>query len=224
MKEEYRMANNLYGGISYPNSSFVFDKIYSSYAEADSHKQDDGVLVGRYILVAYCDTAFSQDERNNLIGEIGASFVPHTGENLTDAQKFQNNFIYDGRVLNDRKVYRKIYKDNDYRYEEIALLNSSLSDGSIAVLGLAQGEKVLSINTDTKALSSTIDLEHKDGQLHLKGHSGDIQSRPILTSSLVKENIIEDDYLKWDATNKKMYLDLSNLVDNTNPILNMVDE
>jgi hypothetical protein len=44
----------------------------------------------------------------------------YTDEELTDEQKFWNNFFDDGKICNDRKVYRKIYKNNAYSYEEIA--------------------------------------------------------------------------------------------------------
>jgi hypothetical protein len=48
------MANNdLYGGMLYPNSSFVIDKTYSSFTEANANANSDEVLVGRYVLIAY---------------------------------------------------------------------------------------------------------------------------------------------------------------------------
>jgi hypothetical protein len=60
------MGNNFYGGIIYPNNSFVFDKIYNSFKEANDNVNTDAVLVGRYILVAYCNTAFTKDERTRI--------------------------------------------------------------------------------------------------------------------------------------------------------------
>ena len=58
------MAQNMYGGISYPNSSFIFDKTYDSYADAMvGCKEGDSVLVGRYILIQYHPTiAYTFDD------------------------------------------------------------------------------------------------------------------------------------------------------------------
>ena len=58
------MAQNIYGGISYPNTSFVFDKIYNSYADAVAGcNEGDSVLVSRYILIQYHPTiAYTFDD------------------------------------------------------------------------------------------------------------------------------------------------------------------
>ena len=58
------MAQNIYGGISYPNTSFVFDKIYNSYADAVAGcKAGDSVLVSRYVLIQYHPTiAYTFDD------------------------------------------------------------------------------------------------------------------------------------------------------------------
>lgn len=140
------MINGVYGGIMYPHSSFVFDKIYNNFKEANDNVDTDTVLVGRYILVAYCDTAFTQDERNKIM--VTDKEQKYIGKELTDEQKFWNNFFDDGKICNDRKVYRKIYKNNAYSYEEIAQLNSGLSDNSITVRGVAAQEanQILSLS------------------------------------------------------------------------------
>lgn len=63
------MAQNMYGGISYPNSSFIFDKTYDSYADAMvGCKEGDSVLVGRYILIRYHPTiAYTFDDQIKII-------------------------------------------------------------------------------------------------------------------------------------------------------------
>jgi hypothetical protein len=78
------MTNLLYGGISYPNTAFVFDRVYSNYAEAnaaanlieitvdpESGKETsvfvgDGVLLNRYVLVAYSNNALTQYIKNDI--------------------------------------------------------------------------------------------------------------------------------------------------------------
>ena len=63
------MAQNIYGGISYPNTSFVFDKIYNSYADAVAGcKAGDSVLVSRYVLIQYHPTiAYTFDDQIKII-------------------------------------------------------------------------------------------------------------------------------------------------------------
>lgn len=58
------MAQNIYGGISYPNTSFVFDRTYDSYADAVAGcEAGDSILVGRYILIQYHPTiAYTFDD------------------------------------------------------------------------------------------------------------------------------------------------------------------
>jgi hypothetical protein len=43
-----------YGNITnVNNSTFVFDKIYANRKDMELHAEDDGVFVGRYVLVDY---------------------------------------------------------------------------------------------------------------------------------------------------------------------------
>jgi hypothetical protein len=53
------MNNNLYGGITYPNSSFIFDAFYSNYTNALAGAANDGVLIGRYVLVKYSNAVLT---------------------------------------------------------------------------------------------------------------------------------------------------------------------
>jgi hypothetical protein len=66
VKEEKTMATKTYGDILYPNSPFIIDKIYPNLAEAQGNAASDGILLGRYIMVAYCKTAFGATERSAL--------------------------------------------------------------------------------------------------------------------------------------------------------------
>jgi hypothetical protein len=53
------MSDNIYGGILYPNSSFIIDKIYSNYADAYYNAATDSILIGRYVLIAYTERPLS---------------------------------------------------------------------------------------------------------------------------------------------------------------------
>ena len=152
------MSNNLtYGGIIYPDNSFVFDKIYNNFYEASEDVGNDTVLVGRYILVAYCDTAFTKDERTKIESNWDSIAKP-----TADEEAYHENFITDGgKTSKDRKVYRKTYQNNEYKYQEVASLHSDLSNKSIAVLGIPADDKILQIDNDTtRILSSALDLDY----------------------------------------------------------------
>ncbi len=169
--------------IHLPNTSFTFDHIYCSYKEAqdalNSTDTKEQVLIGRYVLVAYCDTAFTQDERNKIMATDKEQ--KYVGEDLTDEQKFWNNFFDDGKICNDRKVYRKIYKNNVYSYQEIAQLNSGLSDNSITVRGVAAQEA-----NQILSLSALID-DNSDGAVDGGG----------LLSTTLKIQIANHDNSTW---------------------------
>lgn len=42
---------SLYGGMTYPGTPFIFDKIYKNKKDADEGLTKDGILIGRYIYV-----------------------------------------------------------------------------------------------------------------------------------------------------------------------------
>ena len=96
------MAENLYGGISYPNNSFVFDRIYNSYADASNECIGDSVLIGRYILIQYHPTiAYTFDDQIKIINN---PLV--TG----DEKIWRDNYIKDAPNNYDTVVCQKQYK------------------------------------------------------------------------------------------------------------------
>lgn len=157
------MNKNLYGGISYPASSFVFDKVYNNYAEAINNISEDGILIGRYILVAYCDTALSQDVKNIIEfsnNEFNEDITDKDGNVLItkeEANKYYRNFKADNEKSYDRKVYRKKYKpdSNEYIYQEIASLNTTIGQNTIEALN----NKIDTVSATTKVLDNKIDTE-----------------------------------------------------------------
>lgn len=129
------MAENIYGGISYPNTSFVFDKIYNSYADAVAGcKAGDSVLVSRYILIQYHPTiAYTFDDQIKIINN---PLV--TG----DEKIWRDNYIKDAPNNYDTVVCQKQYnaKKNIVEYIPIAHLGTSYSteyvDNRIGDLGI----------------------------------------------------------------------------------------
>ena len=128
------MAENLYGGISYPNPSFVFDRTYNSYANASNKCIGDSVLIGRYILIQYHPTiAYTFDDQIKIINN---PLV--TG----DEKIWRDNYIKDAPNNYDTVVCQKQYnaKKNIVEYIPIAHLGTSYSteyvDNRIGDLGI----------------------------------------------------------------------------------------
>lgn len=158
------MSNSVYGGLNYPNSSFIFDKFYENYDEAVTNVNNDGVLVGRYVLIVYCPEALSQDTRNQLESQVDgnpAAVYTNSYQINYKIDKYSSNVV--NKKSYDRIVLRKKYlPDIGYIYEEIASLNSSLSDNSILFRAIQnQGnDQILSLSDldDGGILSTTLNI------------------------------------------------------------------
>lgn len=153
------MNNNIYGGITYPHSSFIFDYVFPNYKNAIKNIKNDGILIGRYVLIAYCEQALSQDNRNK-IEALANSTTENPYSSDSSEYEYFNNFIEDGKKSYDRIVLRKVYKNNEYAYEPIASLNSTLSDKSITMREVKeQGTaQILHLASDTGILSTDLNI------------------------------------------------------------------
>ena len=108
------MAENLYGGISYPNSSFIFDAVYSSYSDAMEKANKDGILIGRYVLIAYSDIPISYDAQLKIINNLDKTL---TG----NEEQWRQNYLKDiptdpnkPKTNYDRVVCKKMYNNGFY--------------------------------------------------------------------------------------------------------------
>lgn len=129
------MLDNLYGGISYPNTSFVFDKIYNNFTQANEKANTDNVLVGRFILIAYTERPLMQWERNlaqchvyypnnsDLNAEPVSANIKNTLS--VEIQQYIDQLLIDQQDY-DRVVCRKVYKNNLISYEPIANLSTTI--------------------------------------------------------------------------------------------------
>lgn len=121
------MAENLYGGISYPNSSFIFDAVYSSYSNAMEKADNDGILIGRYVLIAYSDTPISYDAQLKIINNLNNTL---TG----NEEQWRQNYLKDNpptdsnkpKINYDRVVCKKMY-NNGFYYKDLVTLTSTYS-------------------------------------------------------------------------------------------------
>ena len=151
------MAENLYGGISYPNTSFVFDRTYNSYADASNECIGDSVLIGRYILIQYHPTiAYTFDDQIKIINN----------PLVTDDEKiWRDNYIKDAPNNYDTVVCQKQYnaKKNIVEYIPIAHLGTSYSteyvDNRIGDLGINESTQQ---KTTVKAYIDNIQQELSD--------------------------------------------------------------
>lgn len=92
------MSNNIYGGITYPGTGLVFDKIYDNYKQAKDNVENDGVMLGRYVLIKYCERAFGYEEKIEILNEYLLSELPQNifteNERKIDEQNYTCEFVY----------------------------------------------------------------------------------------------------------------------------------
>ena len=124
------MSSSIYGGITYENSSFVFDKVYPNYQAAKediiTNNNKSGILVGRYILIKYCETALDQDIKVKIHTNPDGTF---TG----DQDSYRDNYKIDNKISHDRMVYRVIFNTTKggFALENIASLNTTIGETAL---------------------------------------------------------------------------------------------
>ena len=204
------METNLsYGGIPY-NHSFVIDKIYDNRKDMEDKAADDGVFVGRYVLVSYTNEALNQDEKiaievalngNNPTGVYAGIITKHNVNTLgnryynfvtnykTDREKYQNNTNY------DKTVWRKYYRGGKQVYELVATLNSGLA---INVQGVQPEETVIQIVQDENN-NNIIGTKLGFG-LEEKTVSGQKQKHLVLFSTPITGDTTKTEVARLDVT------------------------
>lgn len=207
------MANNLYGGIAYPQSSFVFDKICSSYTEAKSKVSTDGVLIGRYILIAYSSEAYGQNERNHLDTVAKGGAWDDRFQDTPDKRAYINNFQKDLRNAEitekrsyDRIVFRKIYSvTSGYAYEPIMSLSSDLNDDSIIVRNILTGEeeKILTLQDGNLKTNLVFGYDETNRKIYLNGIGGTAIGS-IMSESLIRSHLNNTDKILSLDSNKRL--------------------
>lgn len=151
-------SENIYGGKTYINSSFVFDREYSNLQQANQLVATDGVLLGRYILIKYCNTAFDYNTRK-------AIELMTTAPTDTEKKAYWSAFQTDGgQISKDRVVCQKVWNSNSgYVYREIANLHSSgISDETMDTV---QAEINKMIDEATEAADEVIEAAESAAQL-----------------------------------------------------------
>ena len=176
------MSNNMYGGITYPNSPFSFDRTYYNYTTAVGNATDDGVLIGRYVLVQYCDEVLPAGERYDLDNHILNGMDLPEGSYTEDKYiQYSYNLLQDqtlaalqGITLThsyDRYVLQKVYVNNAFTYVPVFSLNLSLSAttnviNQVVVSSDDNPNSILTLNG--KILSSEVGLVYDENAQELK--------------------------------------------------------
>lgn len=113
------MMGSLYGGITYPNSPFIYDKVYNSLKEANQNANNDGVLLGRYIFIQYVPgVAFSGDEQDKMIRSTLLE---------GDKEVWKSKYIEDEEINYDGTICRKVFSNN-FSYIPVVKCTSSYLD------------------------------------------------------------------------------------------------
>lgn len=134
--------SNIYGGMTIQGSPFIIDKIYDNYAAAVDAAADDGIYVGRYVMIQYCDDILDYYIRSS----IESAVKNGTGSGWTnDKHNYYTNYKVDYDYSNstysyDRTILKKIYKDNKLQYELICCLHpmsgSAYTDDTMTAVGV----------------------------------------------------------------------------------------
>ena len=124
------MPNNLiFPGSAEVPSWYIIDKIHLGPA-CNLDPVNDNILIGRYIIVKYCETEFPQDKKQLLQNS------QNTSSELTEDEiVWITNYALDkdqGLLYNkDRMIYQKVYKDSALQYQEVGYATSTLSNEAI---------------------------------------------------------------------------------------------
>ena len=97
-------------------------------------------MLGRYILICYCGTAFTEEQKKLI--ENGDGTKKSDGTDLSEEEKiYWNNYNADNKISKDRMIYKKIYIGNEIQYIEIGRVNDvALNDARIKIITWEEDE------------------------------------------------------------------------------------
>ena len=188
------MSNNtiIYGNGQVP-SWYVIDKTYTGLS-SEMQPETDGVALGRFVLLKYCDTAFSFQEKE---------MIKEKAKNATlegDEALWYNRYIQDKRDK-DQMLFQKVFENNILKYREIGF--TTANQQSIAA-GLEERvvelEKFFDI-APGETLDETLDtlIEIQEGMVGKNTPEGgeifnDYNERTITDNSAIIGNVASNSY------------------------------
>lgn len=170
---------SILSGNIHENSGFVFDKIYPNYKSLNTN---DGIYPLRYVLIKYCDTAFTQSEQEG---------IKQTGGTTEQEQEWYKNYVEDKGISYDRKIFRKeVKEDNTLEYKEFATLN-------VGATIEGYQEKDLNLNNGTGAYSLQAPTAQAQGNfstaLGLSGQAHSTHSFAVGGGAVAGNPALEED-------------------------------
>lgn len=108
----------------------IYDRIYSTKAEADAAALTDGVLIGRCVLIKYCETELTPARKLELIAMTDEQLALLDND---DEILFREKAEQDGLLMKDRlllqKASRLVGTQYEVYYQEICYLSLNDLDG-----------------------------------------------------------------------------------------------
>lgn len=95
------MNNTIYGGLgSYPATPFLIDKVYNNRTEMDENCENDGVFLGRYVMIRYCEENYDQEARKTLHEKViqdedGQTYFSEYNGVSEQGAKYLDNYLQD---------------------------------------------------------------------------------------------------------------------------------
>ena len=126
------MYTNIYKGQT--TGWYEFDKIIYGSAKNNLDSTDE-IMLGRYVLLCYCSTAFTEEEKLDIESR-------ETNDGLTDDRlEYWTNYNADNKISKDRMIYKKIYIGNEIQYIEIGRVNDvAMNDARIKIITWEEDE------------------------------------------------------------------------------------
>ena len=114
------MNNTVYGGLtSYPATPFLIDKVYNNRAEMDENCENDGVFLGRYVMIRYCEENYDQEARKALhekvnLDEAGQTYVSDYNSVSEQGTKYLDNYLQDLNSGYDADIFFGNLETSEY--------------------------------------------------------------------------------------------------------------
>ena len=139
INESTQMSDStIYGGqVGYPSAPYVIDKVYPNRTTMDSKCADDGIFIGRYVLVRYCNENYDQETKKNIHQ---TQIIPTEG---TQERMYYDNYEADIELISqnlkvaseyfsyDQTVWRKEIGENGPYYAAVGNLGVTYAPNNI---------------------------------------------------------------------------------------------
>lgn len=92
-------------------------------------------MLGRYVLLCYCRTAFTEEEKLDIESRESDEGL------INDRLEYWKNYNADNKISKDRMIYKKIYIGDEVQYAEIGRVNDvAMNDARIRIITWEEDE------------------------------------------------------------------------------------